>query len=215
MLSNKNGLACVISITEAEEVLFRTDRVEVFGQPDHAFKLDGTKFHDYRVVRDADSLTVLVDGRERIRTTKLGRSRGVGYGGDTTHFGTSYRAFRHPFGSQDHFRRRKVVGAGESVWQRVKISVENPNTCGDTWSWDAGRWSLPRPVPTRPDGGGEIPAATQRAGRPELGAVPRRRDPGSAQRRYGRGGAPALPHGLHPQTVHLRRTRGLTQVRQV
>ena len=143
VLSNKNGLACVISITEAEEVLFRTDRVEVFGQPDRAFKLDGAKFHDYRVVRDADSLTVLVDGTERIRTTKLGRSRGVGYGGDTTHFGTSYRAFRHPFGSQDHFRRRKVVGAGESVWQRVKISVENPNACGDTWSWDAADGAYP------------------------------------------------------------------------
>ena len=31
---------------------------------------------------------------------------------DTTHFGTSYRRFRHPFDSQDHLRRRKVVHNG-------------------------------------------------------------------------------------------------------
>ncbi len=86
---------------------------------------------------DADSLAVFVDGTERIRTSKLARSRGVGYGVDTTHFGTSYRALRHPFESQDHFRRRAVVGAGESLWQRVEIVVENPDAPNDMWRWDA------------------------------------------------------------------------------
>lgn len=143
VLSNETGLACVISITEAEEVSFFPDRVEVFGQAGTAFRLDGTKFHDYRVVRDADSLAVFVDGTQRIRTSKLARSRGVGYGVDTTHFGTSYRAFRHPFESQDHFRRRAVVGAGESVWQRVNIAVENPRGPSDTWSWDAADGTCP------------------------------------------------------------------------
>ena len=143
VLSNETGLACVISITEAEEVLLRPDRVEIFGQPDKAFRLDATKFHDYRVVQDANSLTVFVDGKERIRTTKLARSRGVGYGVDTTHFGTSYRGFRHPFDSQDHFRRRKVVGKGESVWRRVGIVVENPDAANDTWNWDAADGTYP------------------------------------------------------------------------
>jgi len=143
VLSNETGLACVISITEAQEVLFFPDRVEIFGQADKRFKLDGTKFHDYRVVRDADSLAVFVDGAERIRTSDLGRSRKVGYGVDTTHFGTSYRGFSHDFGSQDHFHRREVVGKGESVWQRVKITVENPDAPNDTWSWDAANGVYP------------------------------------------------------------------------
>ena len=143
VLSNETGLACVISITETQEILFRPDRVEIFGQTDKTFKLDGTKFHDYRVVRDADSLAVFVDGTERIRTSELGRSRGVGYGVDTTHFGTSYRGFSNPFGSQDHFRRRAVVGEGESVWQRVEISVENPGAPNDIWSWEAANGIYP------------------------------------------------------------------------
>jgi hypothetical protein len=117
--------------------------VAIFGQPDKAFKLDGTTFHDYRVVRDARSLAAFVGGTERIRTRKLARSRGVGYGVDTTHFGTSYRAFRHPFESQDHFRRRKVVGTGESVWKRVKIRVENAGAPDDVWSWDAADGGYP------------------------------------------------------------------------
>jgi hypothetical protein len=117
--------------------------VEIFGQPDKAFNLDGTKFHDYRVVRGADLLAVFVDGTERIRTPELGRSRGVGYGVDTTHFGTSYRGFSHPFGNQDHFRRRAVVGKGESIWKRVKIIIENPGAPDDHWSWDATTLKFP------------------------------------------------------------------------
>jgi len=77
------------------------------------------------------------------RTWKVARSRGVEYGVDTTHFGTSYRASRDPFDSQDHFRRRKVVGRGQSVWRRVRIAVENPGAASDTRSWDAADGTCP------------------------------------------------------------------------
>ena len=68
---------------------------------------------------------------------------GVGYGIDATHFGASYRGFSHDFGSQDHFHRRAVVDKGESVWQRVEITVENPDAPNDTWSWDATTLEFP------------------------------------------------------------------------
>jgi len=35
------------------------------------------------------------------------------------------------------------VGKGKSVWQRVKIFIENPGASNDSWSWDAADGTYP------------------------------------------------------------------------
>ena len=156
VVRNDTGLASTINVTCAAEVLFYPDRVEVLGAPDASYQFDATRFHDYRIRRNADSLTIEVDGIERIRTNELVRTYGlhrdrVNWGQDRTTFGTTFRGWDHldmekwkgSIWRWDNFERAKQVGIGESYWKSLKITVDNQSTMDLSWSWDAASGTYP------------------------------------------------------------------------
>ena len=150
VVRNDTGLACAVNVNCANEVLFYPDRVEILNRPHEVYYLDGTKYHDYTIIRDATSLLVKVDGLEQIRSEELVRTRGrhrgrVNWGQDRTAFGTTFRPWDHLDEKKwegnvwrwDNFDRAEQVGAGESYWKSVKIRVENETTMDVAWSWNA------------------------------------------------------------------------------
>ena len=53
VVRNDTGLACTVNVNCANEVLFYPDRVEILNRPYEVYYLDGTKYHDYTIIRDA------------------------------------------------------------------------------------------------------------------------------------------------------------------
>ena len=195
--------ACAINVTDAGELVFFPDRIEIGGQPDTVRRLDATRWHRYRVVRDAASLTVSVDGDRVMRSAQLTRTGGRRFGQwgqDRTAFGATFRAAQHMadgVGRQrvalgqlrpPRLRRRQHLALGE----RRGAQRHHPRP---ELELGRGRRGVPGPVSARHHGGGGL-GPDRRLRRLLLGAVSRRRDPLRLLHRRGIALPAPLPEGL-------------------
>ena len=159
-LGNATGDACAINVLEAGEVRFFPDHVAFVQEPlDYtakqskftgkvttvaSFELDATRFHTYRIVRGGDrTLTIAVDGVERLQTDSLLRTRPTGRGPaghDVNCFGASFIS-PGACGARSPVMPRDT--RGESVWQAVSLRVTNPTLPDHNWCWSADNGELP------------------------------------------------------------------------
>ncbi len=128
-----------VHISAGCDVKFEPNRISLTDKPDVGFNLDTTQWHKYRIVRESGTITISVDGTEKLKAPTSGlETRLVRFGNRQT--GPWFGALEVPEGLDKIIGKRpahKFENASLSHWRSVAVKVDNRKDHSIDWRWNA------------------------------------------------------------------------------
>jgi hypothetical protein len=128
-----------VHISAGCDVKFETGRISLTDRPADGFDLDTAKWRKYRIVREAGTISVFVDGELKLKKPTMGiETRLVRFGNRQA--GPWFGALEQPEGLEKIIGKRpapKFDNASLSHWRAVSVKVENRKDHSIDWRWTA------------------------------------------------------------------------------
>jgi len=130
-----------VHISAGCDVKFEPRRISLNNRPSDGFEIDATQWHKYRIVREAGTIAIYVDGELKLKKPATGlETRLVRFGNRQA--GLWFPATNNPAGLQHIIGESaapkfKFGNASVSHWRSITVKVENKNDHSIEWKWSA------------------------------------------------------------------------------
>lgn len=116
-----------------------TNRISLSDKPDVGFNIDAMQWHKYRLLREAGTITIYVDGEQKLKHATTGIETRLGrFGNRQT--GPWFGTLDEPEGLAKIIGKRPMHqfdNASLSHWRSVAVKVENRKDHSIDWQWNA------------------------------------------------------------------------------
>ena len=120
-------------------VRFEPNRISLTDKPEEGFTIDTSKWRHYRIVREAGTIAIYVDGELKLKRATAGiETRLVRFGNRQA--GPWFGALDQPEGPVQTLGERpapKFGNASISHWRSISVKVENRRDHSIDWKWTA------------------------------------------------------------------------------